>query len=97
MRDARRSACAKAAQRLSAGLTCYCSLMATRFRIGTASWTDPGFIEDWYPPKLPKSQLLRYYAEHLNYVEVNATFTRCPWRGPLSAGVPRRQMIFCLM
>jgi hypothetical protein len=48
--------------------------VATKFRIGTASWTDPGFIEDWYPPKLPKSQLLRWYAGHFNYVEVNATF-----------------------
>lgn len=52
--------------------------MATKFRIGTASWTDPGFIEDWYPKGLPKSQLLRWYAEHFNYVEVNATFYALP-------------------
>jgi uncharacterized protein YecE (DUF72 family) len=52
--------------------------VATKFRIGTASWTDPGFIEDWYPPQLPKSQLLRWYAEHFNYVEINATFYAIP-------------------
>src|SRR5262245_20421935 len=52
--------------------------MATDIRIGTASWTDPGFVEDWYPPKLPTSQRLHCYAEHFNYVEVNATFYAIP-------------------
>src|SRR3982750_3305658 len=47
-------------------------------RIGTASWTDPGFVADWYPPKLPASSRLRWYAEHFNYVEVNATFYAIP-------------------
>jgi uncharacterized protein YecE (DUF72 family) len=49
-----------------------------RIRIGTASWTDPGFVEDWYPPKLPAGARLRWYAEHFNYVEVNATFYAIP-------------------
>jgi uncharacterized protein YecE (DUF72 family) len=48
--------------------------VTTDIRIGTASWTDPGFIEDWYPPKIPASQRLEWYSEHFNYVEVNATF-----------------------
>src|SRR3954469_15927186 len=52
--------------------------MAKDIRIGTASWTDPGFVEDWYPPKLPASHRLRWYAEHFNYVEVNATFYSIP-------------------
>lgn len=52
--------------------------MATEIRVGTASWTDPGFVEDWYPPKLPASARLRWYAEHFNYVEVNATFYAIP-------------------
>jgi uncharacterized protein YecE (DUF72 family) len=47
-------------------------------RIGTASWTDPGFIENWYPKKLPASQRLRWYAEHFDFVEVNATFYALP-------------------
>src|SRR5688500_17893833 len=46
--------------------------------IGTASWTDPGFVTDWYPPKLPASARLRWYAEHFNFVEVNATFYALP-------------------
>jgi uncharacterized protein YecE (DUF72 family) len=53
-------------------------LMATDIRIGTASWTDPGFVRDWYPPKLPAGARLRWYAEHFDYVEVNATFYAIP-------------------
>jgi uncharacterized protein YecE (DUF72 family) len=52
--------------------------VATDIRIGTASWTDPGFIEDWYPPKLPASQRLRWYSDHFNFVEVNSTFYAIP-------------------
>lgn len=52
--------------------------MATDIRIGTASWTDPGFIEDWYPSRLPASERLRWYAEHFDYVEVNSTFYALP-------------------
>jgi uncharacterized protein YecE (DUF72 family) len=52
--------------------------VATDIRIGTASWTDPGFIEDWYPARLPASARLRWYAQHFNYVEVNSTFYALP-------------------
>jgi uncharacterized protein YecE (DUF72 family) len=52
--------------------------MAADIRIGTASWTDPGFVQDWYPPKLPAGARLRWYAEHFDYVEVNATFYAIP-------------------
>src|SRR5688500_2653568 len=52
--------------------------VGSRILIGTASWTDPGFVADWYPPKLPPSARLRWYAEHFNYVEVNATFYAIP-------------------
>ena len=52
--------------------------MAAQIRIGTASWTDPGFVADWYPPKLPAAQRLRWYAQHFNYVEVNSTFYAIP-------------------
>jgi uncharacterized protein YecE (DUF72 family) len=52
--------------------------MAAMIRIGTASWTDPGFVEDWYPAKLPAGRRLRWYAEHFNFVEVNATFYAIP-------------------
>jgi uncharacterized protein YecE (DUF72 family) len=52
--------------------------VATDIRIGTASWTDPGFIADWYPPKLPANQRLRWYSGHFNFVEVNSTFYAVP-------------------
>lgn len=45
---------------------------------GTASWTDPGFIADWYPKDVPASQRLQWYALHFNLVEVNSTFYRLP-------------------
>jgi uncharacterized protein YecE (DUF72 family) len=54
--------------------------MAGKIRIGTASWTDPGFVQDWYPAKLPASQRLRWYADHFNLVEVNSTFYSLPVR-----------------
>jgi len=47
-------------------------------RVGTASWSDPGFVEDWYPPDLPARKRLPWYAEHFNLVEVNSTFYAVP-------------------
>src|SRR4051812_31231234 len=49
-----------------------------RVRVGTASWTDPGFIADWYPPKLPARERLAWYAEHFDLVEVNSSFYAVP-------------------
>src|SRR3989442_470343 len=46
--------------------------------VGTASWTDPGFVADWYPPKLPPQDRLAWYAEHFNLVEVNSSFYAVP-------------------
>lgn len=45
---------------------------------GTASWADPEFVKSWYPPDLPASHRLRFYAEHFPLVEVNSTFYRVP-------------------
>lgn len=47
-------------------------------RIGTASWTDPGFVEDWYPKELRAADRLRWYAEHFDLVEINSTFYALP-------------------
>jgi uncharacterized protein YecE (DUF72 family) len=52
--------------------------MPGKILTGTASWTDPGFVAEWYPAKLPASERLRWYAEHFNLVEVNSTFYRIP-------------------
>jgi uncharacterized protein YecE (DUF72 family) len=52
--------------------------MRGKILTGTASWTDPGFVAEWYPRDLPASQRLRWYAQHFNLVEVNSTFYRIP-------------------
>jgi uncharacterized protein YecE (DUF72 family) len=46
--------------------------------VGTASWSDPGFVERWYPKKLPAGERLGWYAEHFDLVEVNSTFYSAP-------------------
>ncbi len=54
------------------------STEAGRILVGTASWSDPGFVERWYPPKLPASERLPWYAQHFELVEVNSTFYAVP-------------------
>jgi uncharacterized protein YecE (DUF72 family) len=46
--------------------------------IGTASWSDPGFVERWYPRKMPAGERLAWYAQHFELVEVNSTFYSVP-------------------
>jgi uncharacterized protein YecE (DUF72 family) len=54
--------------------------MAGRILVGTSSWADPGFIKDWYPPKMPAGQRLGWYAERFEAVELNASFYAVPER-----------------
>jgi uncharacterized protein YecE (DUF72 family) len=51
-----------------------------RVLVGTASWSDPGFVERWYPPKLPATERLPWYAQHFELVEVNSSFYAVPDR-----------------
>src|SRR3954454_2400048 len=51
-----------------------------RIVVGTSSWSDPGFVEDWYPPGLPARDRLAFYAEHFDAVEVNSTAYAVPVR-----------------
>src|SRR6266581_9177867 len=46
--------------------------------VGTASWSDPGFVERWYPKKLLAGDRLPWYAQHFDLVEVNSTFYSVP-------------------
>lgn len=46
--------------------------------VGTASWSDPGFVERWYPPKLPPAERLPWYAQFFALVEVNSSFYAVP-------------------
>ena len=49
-----------------------------RILIGTASWSDPGFVERWYPRKMAAHERLAWYAQHFEMVEVNSTFYSIP-------------------
>ena len=46
--------------------------------MGTASWSDPGFVEHWYPKKMPAGERLAWYAQHFEMVEVNSSFYSVP-------------------
>ena len=52
--------------------------MGTSLVVGTSSWADPGFVEEWYPPGLPARDRLPYYAVRFEGVEVNSTFYAVP-------------------
>ena len=52
--------------------------MSGKIRVGTASWSDPGFVERWYPKKMPAGDRLGWYAQHFELVEVNSTFYSVP-------------------
>jgi uncharacterized protein YecE (DUF72 family) len=51
-----------------------------RLVIGTSSWADPGFVEEWYPRGLPARDRLAWYAERFDAVEVNSSFYAVPER-----------------
>jgi uncharacterized protein YecE (DUF72 family) len=46
--------------------------------VGTSSWSDPGFVEYWYPKGLPAKDRLRFYAERFDVVELNSSFYAIP-------------------
>jgi uncharacterized protein YecE (DUF72 family) len=51
---------------------------AGKILVGTASWSDPGFVEFWYPKKMRPADRLGWYAHHFSLVEVNSTFYSVP-------------------
>jgi uncharacterized protein YecE (DUF72 family) len=51
-----------------------------RIVVGTSSWADPGFVEEWYPEGLAQKDLLPYYAQRFDGVEVNSTYYGVPSR-----------------
>jgi uncharacterized protein YecE (DUF72 family) len=54
--------------------------MGGRIVVGTSSWADPGFVDEWYPPELPARDRLAWYAERFEGVEVNSTWYAIPPR-----------------
>ncbi len=52
--------------------------MTGRILVGTSSWADPGFVEEWYPPGMAARDRLSWYAERFETVEVNSSFYAIP-------------------
>ncbi|HEY7266298.1 MAG TPA: DUF72 domain-containing protein [Solirubrobacterales bacterium] len=46
--------------------------------VGTSSWSDPGFVEHWYPEGLAARDRLAFYAERFEAVELNSSFYAIP-------------------
>ena len=46
--------------------------------VGTSSWSDPGFIEHWYPEGMAAKDRLDFYAERFAGVELNSSFYAIP-------------------
>jgi uncharacterized protein YecE (DUF72 family) len=57
--------------------------MPATVRIGASGFSYREWLGRFYPPKLPSSKMLAYYAERLPTVEINYTFR----------ALPRRQML----
>jgi uncharacterized protein YecE (DUF72 family) len=54
--------------------------MAGKILVGTSSWADPGFVKEWYPPRMPARERLPWYAQRFEYVELNSSFYAVPDR-----------------
>lgn len=52
-------------------------------RIGTSGWHYKHWLDDFYPPRLPASEMFCWYAKHFDTVEINNTFYRLPAEGAL--------------
>ena len=61
--------------------------MAGRILVGTSSWADPGFVKEWYPPKLPAKERLPWYAQRFELVELNSSFYAVPDRNTVHGWV----------
>jgi uncharacterized protein YecE (DUF72 family) len=57
--------------------------MASQVRIGASGFSYKEWLGNFYPPKLPGSKMLAYYAERLPTVEINYTFRAMPRRAML--------------
>ncbi len=54
--------------------------MGGRIVVGTSSWADPGFVEEWYPKGMVARDRLAWYAERFEAVELNSSFYAVPAR-----------------
>src|SRR5688572_8940733 len=52
--------------------------MGMRLYVGTSGYSYAEWKGSFYPEDLPAKQMLRYYAQQLQTVEINYTFRRIP-------------------
>src|SRR3954465_14898156 len=62
----------------------YGARMAGRVAVGTSSWADPGFVDEWYPPGMAARDRLSWYARRFEAVEVNSSFYAIPEPGTVA-------------
>jgi len=62
-------------------------------RVGTSGYSYKEWVGNFYPPKHPANQMLRFYGERFGTVEINNTFYRMPtvamlekWSGEVPEG-----------
>lgn len=60
------------------------SLRAVLTFVGTSGFSYKEWKGSFFPKDLPASRMLRFYSEHLNAVEINASFYRMPSSAMLS-------------
>jgi uncharacterized protein YecE (DUF72 family) len=58
--------------------------MPGQILVGTSSWADPGFVEEWYPPGMAAKDRLGWYAQRFDAVEVNSSFYAIPEPGTVA-------------
>lgn len=59
-------------------------MTSTAIHIGTSGWTYSDWTGIFYPPDLPDSERLSYYASQFDTVEINSTFYRFPPQGMIT-------------
>jgi uncharacterized protein YecE (DUF72 family) len=69
--------------------------MPAIFHLGTSGWSYPGWRGLFYPPDLPSSDWLEFYAQHFATVEINMTFYRFPKPATLKGWLERTPPGFC--
>jgi uncharacterized protein YecE (DUF72 family) len=63
-----------------------------QFFVGTSAFSEAKWKGSFYPQKLPQEEMLKYYAEYFNAVEINNTYYRMPTASnlkPWLADVPK--------
>lgn len=65
---------------------------------GTSGFSYPSWKPDFYPPKLPAKDFLKFYSTRLNAVEVNYTFRHLPSAATLEkwAATTPDSFVFCV-